>query len=296
MELVPPGKTAEIQGVRGRHQRKERRIRMATIGFIGMGNMGKALLTGLLKEFPVEELVFTAKTDETRRRVYAETQVTYTQSNAECANSCKYVILAVKPQVLPTLYESLKEVDTGLWISIAAGVPLSVLEDHIGTENVVRFMPNIAAASRKSVTAIAAGSEVSTEQKDLALSIASSFGSAYFIQENLFPAFIGISGSGIAFFFEMMHQMAMAGVKEGIPYPEALSIVRDTALSAAEIARKTGKNAIELETMVCSAAGTTIEGVKALQDGGFASTVINAVESAASKSVELETKARYGER
>ena len=69
MELVPPGKTAEIQGVRGRHQRKERRIRMATIGFIGMGNMGKALLTGLLKEFPVEELVFTAKTDETRRRV-----------------------------------------------------------------------------------------------------------------------------------------------------------------------------------------------------------------------------------
>ena len=157
-------------------------------------------------------------------------------------------------------------------------------------------MPNIGAKSRKSVTAIAAGSEVSIEQKDLALSIAASFGSAYLIQESLFPAFIGISGSGIAYFFEMMHQMAMAGVKEGIPYPEALAIVRDTAVSAAELQKSTGENAITLETMVCSAAGTTIEGVKALQDGGFASTVMNAVESAASKSVELETKARYGER
>ena len=117
-----------------------------------------------------------------------------------------------------------------------------------------------------------------------------------FLPESLFPAFIGISGSGIAYFFEMFHQMAMAGVKEGIPYPEALSIARDTAISAAEVQKSTETNAIELETKVCSAAGTTIEGIKALQDGGFASAVMNAVESAASKSVELEAKARYGER
>ena len=263
------------------------------ISVIGCGNMGGAIASALAAS---EWEVSVYDKAEEKAIALAEGTGISVLSSLEEASGSNAIILAVKPQVLPTLYESLKEVDTGLWISIAAGVPLSVLEDHIGTENVVRFMPNIAAASRKSVTAIAAGSDVSTEQKDLALSIASSFGSAYFIQENLFPAFIGISGSGIAFFFEMMHQMAMAGVKEGIPYPEALSIVRDTALSAAEIARKTGKNAIELETMVCSAAGTTIEGVKALQDGGFASTVINAVESAASKSVELETKARYGER
>ena len=263
------------------------------ISVIGCGNMGGAIASALA-DSEWEVSVY----DKAREKAEAlqEAKGIAVLDSLEEASGSGAIIIAVKPQVLPSLYESLKEVETGLWISIAAGVPLSVLEDHIGTENVVRFMPNIGAKSRKSVTAIAAGNEVSMEQKELALSIASSFGSAYFIQESLFPAFIGISGSGIAFYFEMMHQMAMAGVKEGIPYPEALAIVRDTAISAAEVQKSQGENTIALETMVCSAAGTTIEGIKALQDGGFASAVMNAVENAAAKSVELEAKARYGER
>lgn len=262
------------------------------ISIIGCGNMGGAIASALAAS--EWEVSVYDKAEEKAIALSEGTSISVL-SSLEDANGSGAIILAVKPQVLPSLYERLREVETDLWISIAAGVPLSVLEDHIGRDNVVRFMPNIGAKSRKSVTAIAAGSEVSTEQRDLALSIASAFGSAYFLPESLFPAFIGISGSGIAFYFEMMHQMAMAGVKAGIPYPEALAIARDTAISAAETAKDTGRNAIELETMVCSAAGTTIEGVKALQDGGFASAVMNAVESAASRSIELETKARYGE-
>ncbi len=264
------------------------------ISVIGCGNMGGAIASALA-DAGWEVSVYDSVKEKAEEMASGRSTMSVLSSLGGASGSGA-IILAVKPQVLPSLYESLKEVETGLWISIAAGVPLSVLEDHIGTESVVRFMPNIAAKARKSVTAIAAGQDVSTEQKELALSIASSFGSAYFLPESLFPAFIGISGSGIAYFFEMFHQMAMAGVKEGIPYPEALSIARDTAISAAEVQKSTGTNAIELETKVCSAAGTTIEGIKALQDGGFASAVMNAVESAASKSVELEAKARYGER
>ena len=211
----------------------------------------------------------------------------------EEAGGSDAIIIAVKPQVLPSLYLSLREIETGLWISIAAGVPLSVLEDHLGTDNIVRFMPNIAARSRKSVTAVAAGNGVGTENRSLALQIALSFGSAYFISEDLFPAFIGISGSGIAYMLEAMHYMAMGGVKAGIPYPEALSIVRDTMASTAELQKESGKGAIELETMVCSAAGTTIEGVKALADRSFGSALMNAVQAAADKSIELEAKARH---
>lgn len=264
------------------------------ISVIGCGNMGAAIASALA-DADWEVSVYDKAAEKAEALAEEKSSISVLSSIDEASGSGS-IIIAVKPQVLPSLYESLKEVDTGLWISIAAGVPLSVLEDHIGTENVVRFMPNIGAKARKSVTAIAAGSQVSMEQRELALSIAASFGSAYFLQESLFPAFIGISGSGIAYFFEMMHQMAMAGVKEGIPYPESLAIVRDTAISSAEMQKSCGRGAIELETMVCSAAGTTIEGIKALQDGGFASAVMNAVESAASKSVELETKARYGER
>ena len=154
-------------------------------------------------------------------------------------------------------------------------------------------MPNIAARTRRSVTAVAAGDGVGTDNRSLALAIATSFGSAYFISEELFPAFIGISGSGIAYMLSMMHHMAMGGVKAGIPYPEALSIVRDTMSSAAELQKGTGKGAIDLETMVCSAAGTTIEGVKALEDKGFGSALMKAVQAAADKSIELEAKARH---
>ena len=264
------------------------------ISIIGSGNMGSAIALAL-SDSDYEVAVYDKAREKAEETAAQKEGIKVLDSIEEAAGS-DAIILAIKPQVMPSMYIALREIETGLWISIAAGVPLSVLEDHLGTGNVVRFMPNIAAKARKSVTAIAAGQDVSTEQKELALSIASSFGSAYFLPESLFPAFIGISGSGIAYFFEMFHQMAMAGVKEGIPYPEALSIARDTAISAAEVQKSTGTNAIELETKVCSAAGTTIEGIKALQDGGFASAVMNAVESAASKSVELEAKARYGER
>lgn len=264
------------------------------ISIIGTGNMGGAIASALSSAgFDTEVYDSVQEKAEALREQNENIRVL---SSLEMTSGSDAIIIAVKPQVLPSLYDALREVDTRLWISIAAGVPLSVLEDHLGSGNVIRFMPNIAAKARKSVTAIAAGDSVSTEERDLAFAIASSFGTAYFLPESLFPAFLGISGSGIAFYFEMMHQMAMAGVREGIPYPEALKIVSDTAESAAALQKESGTNAIELETRVCSAAGTTIEGIRALQDRGFASAIIKAVGSAAAKSVELENKARYGER
>ena len=118
---------------------------MAKIGFIGMGNMGYALLKGLLKEFPAESLVFTAKTDETRRRVYSETQVAYTQSNAECANACKYVVLAVKPQYYDAVLKNIKYAvkPEQIVISIAPGITIDSLVKKLGDgKRIVRAMPN----------------------------------------------------------------------------------------------------------------------------------------------------------
>ena len=127
---------------------------------------------------------------------------------------------------------------------------------------------------------------------NLSIDIASSFGDAFLLDESLFSAFIGISGSAIAFVFDFMHNIAMAGVREGIPYTKALSIVSGTLESAAMLQKATGKGAIELETMVCSPRGTTIEGVKALTDGGFASVVQDAVEATVRKSEEMTRNAK----
>ena len=285
---------------------------MSKLFFLGAGKMATAIAGGIVKAevfqkaelaaFDVSPKAAAEFEQKTGVRCYwggADSLLFRGKDGAEeCGGALRKIVeqadavlLAVKPQVLPSLYLSLREIETGLWISIAAGVPLSVLEDHLGTDNIVRFMPNIAARTRRSVTAVAAGDGVGTDNRSLALAIATSFGSAYFISEELFPAFIGISGSGIAYMLGMMHHMAMGGVKAGIPYPEALSIVRDTMSSAAELQKGTGKGAIDLETMVCSAAGTTIEGVKALEDKGFGSALMKAVQAAADKSIELEAKA-----
>ena len=261
------------------------------ISIIGSGNMGSAIALAL-SDSGYEVSLYDIAKEKAAECTEGHENISVLDSLDEASGS-DAIIIAVKPQVLPSLYLALREIETGLWISIAAGVPLSVLEDHLGTDNIVRFMPNIAARSRRSVTAVAAGNGVGTDNRSLALSIATSFGSAYFISEELFPAFIGISGSGIAYMLEMMHHMAMGGVKAGIPYPEALSIVRDTMSSAAELQKETGKGAIELETTVCSAAGTTIEGVKALAEKGFGSALMKAVQAAADKSIELEAKARH---
>ncbi len=263
------------------------------ISIIGAGNMGAAIARALYSDFEIA--VYDPAADKARA-LAEECEGIMALDDIGQTSPSDVILIAVKPQVLPSLYNVLRELDTDLWISIAAGVPLSVLEDHLGTNSVVRFMPNIAASTKKAVTAIAVGKGVPSEGREAAFRIASSFGTAYFLSESLFPAFTGISGSGIAFFFEVMHHMAMGGVRAGIPYPEALSIVRDTMASAADIQKSSGKNAIELETMVTSAAGTTIEGIKALQDGSVGSSMMKAVAAVVSKSIDMEEKAKFGDR
>jgi pyrroline-5-carboxylate reductase len=209
----------------------------------------------------------------------------------EEARGSHIVIIAVKPQVLPSIWDKLAALKPDFFISIAAGVTVEKLVRNLGTDKVARFMPNIAAKIGYAVTAVTYSKALDEAFRKDAMDVATSVGSAFELEENLFSAFIGISGSGIAYMFEFMHQMAMGGVREGIAYPKALSIVADTMLSAANLQKQTGRNAVELETMVCSAKGTTIEGIAALSDGNFSSAVINAVSAAARKSEELEKKA-----
>lgn len=259
------------------------------ISVLGAGNMGGAIASALSLKEGCTVRVFDS--DRKKSESLAEGRKIEVLGSFEDLSGTDVLIIAVKPQVLPDLYTKIGMLESGLVISIAAGVPLSVLSKRLGKKDIVRFMPNIAAKAGKSVTAVACLDSTSEENRARAMEIASAFGSAFSLDESLFPAFIGISGSGIAYAFEFMHQMAMGGVKEGIPYPSALAIVRDTLISAASLQEMTGRNAIELETMVCSAKGTTIEGVKALQDNNFAKAVIEAVVQSSQKSIELENKA-----
>ena len=263
--------------------------RKARITVIGTGNMGGAFAESLSKNPEIELGVFDSYRPCAEK--VAEGRPIAVLDDMTGAKGSDVIIIAVKPQVLPEIYQNLADLRPELFISIAAGVTLEKLRKNLGTDKVVRFMPNIAAKVGKAVTAVAFTDSVSENEKELAMMIAKSVGSAFELEENLFSAFIGISGSGIAYMFDLMHNIAMGGVKEGIPYAKGLSIVADTMISAAALQKETGKNAIDLEAMVCSAKGTTIEGVAKLAEGGFASAVQNAVSAAAERSRELEKKA-----
>ena len=255
------------------------------IAIIGGGNMGGAITMALSKKEEYEVFLY-ERTMEKAKALLDECPITLLSSISEAVDmDC--VIIALRPQNLPSFYHKLQPLAPKLFISICAGVDLETLKNNLGCKDVVRFMPNIGAKVGKSVTAVAADSTLREELLDLSLDIAASFGDAFLLDESLFSAFIGISGSAIAFVFDFMHNLAMAGVREGIPYNKALSIVSGTLESAAMLQKATGKGAIELETMVCSPRGTTIEGIKALTDGGFASIVQDAVDATVRKSEEM---------
>ena len=261
-----------------------------SVAIIGGGNMGGAIAHALSRDSSFKVSVY-ERTREKGEALKKECNISLLSSIPDASGS-DVVIIALKPQNLPHLYDTLRSLKPGLYISICAGVDLGTLTKNLESEKVVRFMPNIGAKVGASVTAVAFGKEVEEDKRDLSMKIARSFGEAFPLEENLFSAFIGISGSAIAFIYEFMHQISMAGVREGIPYRTSLDIVSGTMAGAAKLQKATGKGAIELETMVCSPRGTTIEGVKALTDGGFASIVQEAVEATVRKSEEMTQSAK----
>ena len=263
---------------------------MKKIGIIGAGNMGSAIAQALCQEKDWQVSIF----DTDRAKLENLSGCILFKSLKELVESEDLVLLAVKPQVLPLLYPVLRKAGSSQkqWISIAAGVSLETLVKSLGTEEVVRFMPNLAAQVKKSVTAVTPSTNASVFLKEKALAIAHVFGSSFLLPEEQIAAFTGISGSAIAYVFQFLHALAMGGVKEGLPYPQALAIARDTCLSAVSLQEKDDVNPVLLATMVCSAGGTTIEGMHALAEGNFDATVMKAVSAASDKFRLLEEKAK----
>ena len=252
--------------------------------------MGSAIAQALSSEKDWQVSVF----DTDKAKLDSLSGCTIATSMEELLQSEDLLLLAVKPQVLPSLYPILRKAGSRQkrWISIAAGVSLETLTENLGTEEVVRFMPNLAAQVRQSVTAVTPSLKASEFLQKDSLEIAELFGSAFSLPEDQIAAFTGISGSAIAYVFQFFHALAMGGVAEGIPYPQALAIARDTCLSAAALQKKDHANPVGLATMVCSAGGTTIEGMQALAVGNFDATVMAAVSASSAKFRLLEEKAK----
>lgn len=263
------------------------------IGFIGSGNMGEALISGLVlsKATRPENIICSDIREEPLTDIRNKYGIRTTTDNMEVVNQSDIIIYATKPQILASvLKETSPGLDTSkLIISIAAGVPLAAIAAGLGKKlRLIRVMPNICAFVKASATAIAAGKHVLPGDIELAKAVFDSVGISVFIKENtLMDAFTGLSGSGPAYIFMIVDAMADAGVKMGLSRKDSLLLSSQTVLGAAKMLLESKEHPGQLKDRVTSPGGTAIAGIHTLEQGGLRTTMINAIEAATNRSQEL---------
>jgi len=263
------------------------------IAFIGTGNMGEALVSGLIISGSSEpkNIICTDIRESNLADIKAKYKVRTTANNIKAVNEADIIIYAVKPQIMATvLTETAAKLDMSkLVISIAAGVPLAAMESCVNKDlRLIRVMPNIAAFVKESASAIAAGAHATKEDIELAMQIFNSIGKSIFLKENyLMDAITGLSGSGPAYIFLIVDALADAGVKMGLSRQESIFLATQTVLGAAKLLLETQEHPSQLKDKVTSPGGTAIAGLATLESGGLRTTLINAVEAATNRSKEL---------
>jgi len=273
------------------------------ISIIGTGNMGEALLKGLLQSQSARAVNLTCTDAYPQRLETLKTRygILTTTDNIEAVRCADIVVYAVKPQVITTvLKQTAAALDPSkLIISVAAGVPLAILASCLQKDlRLIRAMPNMAAAVLASATAIAAGRNVGEPDLALARAVFAAVGETIVVDESShMDAITGLSGSGPAYVFLMVEALADAGVKMGLTRADAQFMATQTLLGSAQLLKETREHPASLKDKVASPGGTSIAGIHALESGGLRAALIDAVEAATIRSKELGRlfSERFGE-
>ena len=266
------------------------------VGFIGCGNMGSAMLKGILSSGKVvaSEVAAAEKFEESRKKVQ-ELGVYVTSDNGELVRESDVIFLVVKPyqqeEVLPEIRDNLSS--DQIVISVAAGVSVSAVEQALmsievaGKIKVVRAMPNTPALVGEGMTALSVNANITKEDENLILSYFNAFGKAEIVPESLMDVVTGVSGSSPAFVYMFIEAMADAAVAEGMTRAQAYKFAAQTVRGSATMVLDTKEHPGALKDAVCSPGGTTIEGVCALEAAGLRPAVIEGVRAATQKSRDM---------
>ena len=262
------------------------------IGFIGCGNMGQAILEGMIASGQVPSgniWVYTPSADKVAA-LSEKFGINPAESPQQVAQIADIVFGAVKPNIM---LKVMSEVNSSLnketvVISIAAGVTLDTLATVLGHDRkIIRAMPNTPALVGAGMTSVTPNSLVTPEDISDAVNIFRTFGQAEVVSESLIDSVVGVSGSAPAYVFMFIEAMADAAVLGGMPRQQAYRFAAQTLIGSAKMVLETGSHPGELKDKVCSPAGTTIEAVRVLEEKGFRSAVIEAMVKCMAKSEQL---------
>lgn len=262
------------------------------IGFIGLGNMADAMIAGMLQRDIVKpaDIIGCAKTSATREKMKTKYDICVSGKNADVASQSDILILAVKPQFMEEVISEIRDAVSlqTLIISIAAGKTLDWIENAFGkTVKLVRCMPNTPALVGEGCTGVCVNDRVSAGEIDESIKLMESFGKASLVPERMMDAVGAVSGSSPAYVFMFIEAMADAGVAAGMPRAQAYQFAAQAVYGSAKLVLESGRHPGELKDMVCSPGGTTIQGVRVLEEKGMRGAVMDALAACVEKSRSL---------
>lgn len=262
------------------------------IGVIGCGNMGTALINGMIESNQVNaESIMVIDANKKKADTLSKKYGIVARARLnDVLKYCDFIILAVKPNNIIEVLDKLNkdELKNKILISIVAGKTISAIENVLGCDcKIARVMPNTPALIREGMSAISYNKEINEKEKVTVRRIFEFVGKVIEIDEKHLNAVTAISGSGPAYIFMFIEAIADAGVRMGLNRQTAYELAVQTVIGSAKMILETGKHPAELKDMVCSPAGTTIEAVYNLEKRSFRGTIMKAIDECFEKAEEM---------
>lgn len=259
------------------------------IGFIGSGNMGGAIIGGMIKSGLVQpdHLIASDLSESALKNLQTTYGIGTTLDNLMVAREADILFLAVKPHIYPVVIEEIREhvKENVIIVVIAAGQRIAVIESLFQREiKVVRTMPNTPALVGEGMTAICPNGLLTAKETQEIIDILGSVGQSEIVPESMMDVVTGISGSAPAYVYMFIEALSDAAVAEGMPRAQSYHFAAQAVLGSAKMVLETGLHPGELKDQVCSPGGTTIAAVCELEKQGMRSAVISGVKACVDKS------------
>lgn len=267
------------------------------LGFIGCGNMGRAMMSGALEKgwTTAERVVIHTHRKETMDTLAAQYGVVVADSNRALAENADIIVLAVKPNIYADVLADIREVLTEGQIVLVIAPAYSIASIAALVQNegvrVARAMPNTPAQIGEGMAGLAFSDNMTGAERALVQSFFESFSKVAVVREDAMHAVGSVSGSSPAFVYMVIEGMAEGAIKLGIPAKDAYTFAAQSVLGAAALVLETGEHPAVLRDAVCSAGGTTIAGVAALEASGFKGAIMEAMDRSSEKFLAMEAKA-----
>ena len=253
------------------------------LGFIGCGNMAKAIINGLLASKLLTEKDMLISTPSMKEKYC---NIEFSNNNSDIISSCEYVVLAVKPQIFKSIVSEFKNNIAKCMISIMAGVSCKTIFDATNCNEIVRIMPNTPCSIGEGVSAITSFN-ANEESINFVENIFKTISKTIFVEEKYFDAVTSVSGSGPAYVYYFIKAMIDGGVKGGLNYEQSKALAISTFIGASKMVEQSSENIDTLIQKVCSKGGTTIQAIETFEKNNISSGIVLGIENCRKRSEEL---------